>query len=89
MKHWKNILPKFVIDIKYEKIIYNPNQQVRSLLKSCNLSWNDNCLKFYNNTRPIKTASYAQARKKIYASSVNSWKNYEKYLEGVFKDLPN
>ena len=24
MKHWKNTLPKFVIDIKYEKIIQNP-----------------------------------------------------------------
>ena len=89
MKHWKNILPKFVIDIKYEKIIQNPEQQIRNLLKSCNLSWNDNCLKFYNNKRAIKTASDIQARKKIYKSSVDSWKNYEKFLGEVFKRLPN
>jgi hypothetical protein len=89
MKHWKNTLPKFVIDIKYEKIIQNPEQQIRNLLKSCNLSWNDNCLKFYNNKRAIKTASDIQARKKIYKSSVDSWKNYEKFLGEVFKRLPN
>jgi len=89
MKHWKNILPKFVIDIKYEKIIQNPEQQIRNLLKLCNLSWNDNCLKFYNNKRAIKTASDTQARKKIYKSSVDSWKNYEKNLGEVFKRLPN
>ena len=89
MKHWKKTLPKFVIDIKYEKIIQNPKQQIRSLVKSCNLSWNDNCLKFYNNKRAIKTASDIQARKKIYRSSVDSWKNYEKYLGEVFKRLPN
>ena len=89
MNHWKNTLPKFVIDIKYEKIIQNPKQQIYSLLKSCNLSWNDSCLQFYNNKRAIKTASDIQARKKIYESSVNSWKNYEKYLGEFYKRLPN
>ena len=89
MKHWKNTLPKFVIDIKYEKIIQNPKQQIRSLLKACNLNWNDKCLKFYNNKRVIKTASDIQARKKIYKSSIDSWLNYKKYLEEVFKRLPN
>ena len=89
MKHWKNTLPKFVIDIKYEKIIQNPEQQIRILLKSCNLNWNDKCLRFYNNKRVIKTASDIQARKKIYKSSIDSWLNYKKYLEEVFKRLPN
>ena len=89
MIYWKKTLPNFVIDIKYEKVVRNPEQQIRSLLKSCNLSWEDECLKFYNNKRAIKTASDAQARKKIYKSSIDSWKNYEKYLGEVFKILPN
>ena len=89
LKKLKNILPKFVIDLKYEEIIKNPELQIRNLLKSCNLSWNDNCLKFYNNKRAIKTASDIQARKKIYKSSVDSWKNYEKFLGEDFKRLPN
>ena len=85
MTYWKNTLPKFVFDIKYEKIIDNPEHEIRNLLKVCNLSWNDNCLKFYNNKRPIKTVSNVQARKKIYKSSIDSWKNYEKYLGKFFK----
>ena len=89
MKHWKNTLPKFIIDIKYEKIIQDSEQQIRNLLKSCNLSWNDNCLKFYNNKRTIKTASDTQVRKKIYKSSVDSWKNYEKFIENSFENLEN
>ena len=89
MKHWKKTLPKFVIDIKYEEIIKNPKQQIRNLLKSSDLNWNDNCLKFYNNKRVIKTASDIQARKKIYKGSVDSWKNYEKYVGKFFKRLPN
>ena len=89
MKYWENVLPKFVIDIKYEDLIKNPKQQISGLLKKCNLSWNDKCLKFYNNKRPIKTASDVQARKKIYKSSIDLWKNYEKYLNDFFVKLPN
>ena len=87
MIHWKNILKEFVIDIEYEEIIHDPEQQIRSLLKSCNLGLNINCLKFYNNKRIIKTASDTQARKKIYKSSIDSWKNYEKFIGDSFKNL--
>jgi tetratricopeptide (TPR) repeat protein len=89
MTYWKNTLPKFVFDIQYEKIIDNPEHEIRNLLKICNLSWDDNCLKFYNNKRPIKTVSNVQVRKKIYKSSIDSWKNYAEYLRKIFKVLPN
>jgi len=63
--------------------------EIKNLLKFCNLSWNNNCLKFYNNKRVIKTASDTQVRKKIYKSSVGSWKNYEKYLEECLNSIIN
>ena len=44
-------------------------------------------LNFYNNKRPIKTASDIQARNKIFKSSMNSWEKYEKYLKDYFKKL--
>jgi len=80
MLYWKDILPDFIYDIKYEDLISNTKKQVKNLLKYCNLSWDDNCLNFYNNIRPIKTASDTQVRNKIYNTSINYWKNYEKYL---------
>ena len=89
MVYWKKVLPKFVIDMNYEEIINNPERQTRILLKKCNLSWDKNCLKFYNNKRPIKTASDIQSRKKIYKTSIDSWKNYKKYLKEFIKKLPN
>jgi hypothetical protein len=88
MKHWKKTLPKFIMDIEYEQIVENPEQQIRILIEKCDLSWNENCLKFYKNKRPIKTASDIQARKKIYKSSINSWKNYKKNLQNPFQKLP-
>ena len=83
MKHWKSKLPRFVIDIKYEKLIANPEEQIRYLLKTCNLTWNHQCLKFYKNKRPITTSSDTQVRKDIYKTSIDTWKNYEIYLKFI------
>ena len=88
MKYWKRIFPNFIIEAKYEKIIENPKKEIQSLVKACNLPWNDNCLKFYDNKRPIKTASDTQARKKIYKSSIDVWKNHENNLK-IFQKLPS
>ena len=44
-------------------------------------------MKFYKNSRPIATASLAQARKPIYKTSINSNKHYMQSLEKYFKQL--
>ena len=88
MNHWNSLLPNFIYEITYEQLIQNPKAQIRNLLKACNLKWNDNCIKFYNNRRVIKTASDTQVRKKIYSDSINVWKNYKKYLKSFYNELP-
>ena len=87
MEFWKKNLPGFITEIKYEDLIKNPKIEIPKLIKDCNLSWNENCLKFYNNKRAIKTASDTQVRNKIYTSSINSWKNYNQYFKKDFAKL--
>ena len=87
MNYWNNLFPNFIFNIKYEDLITKPENQIRNLLRFCDLNWDDKCLNFHNNKRIIKTASDVQARNKIYMSSVNSWKRYEKYLKSYFKEL--
>ena len=89
MKHWKKTLPKFVYNIRYENIINNPNKEIKNLLKNCNLPWNDLCLKFYENKRVVKTASDTQVRQKLYKTSLQTWKKYKKFVDKLFKELPN
>ena len=84
MKHWSNTIPEFIYDIKYEELIKSPKKEIKNLLKACNLNWSDGCFKFYDNKRPIKTASDTQVRKKLYKSSINSWKNYKNYLNSCY-----
>ena len=89
MKYWKINLPNFIYDIKYENLISNTKKEIENLLKNCGLSWSNDCLNFYKNDRPVKSASDIQVRSKIYNSSINSWKNYEKYLNKYFDKLKN
>jgi len=89
MNHWKNLFPNFIYNINYEKLVSEPENEVANLLKFCDLKWDKNCLNFYKNKRIIKTASDTQARKKIYKSSINSWKNYEMNFSKSFDKLLN
>ena len=87
MKYWNKILPNDIIDLQYEKLINEPEKNIKSLIKNCNLEWNNKCINFYENNRPIKTTSAAQARKKIYKSSINYWSNYNNFLKYSFSNL--
>ena len=43
MKHWVDTLPNFIIKINYENVVKKPEEEIRRILKACNLEWNDNC----------------------------------------------
>jgi Tfp pilus assembly protein PilF len=87
MDHWNEILPNYIYNIQYEDLISNQEYETKKLIEFCQLSWDDSCLKFYNNKRSVSTASVNQVRKNIYKSSINSWKNYENELADLFKVL--
>ena len=75
MKFWQEKLPNFIYDINYEKLTENKEDQVKKLLKFCNLNWEEDCLNFNKKGPPIKTVSITQARKAIYKTSVNLHEN--------------
>ena len=87
MNYWNNLFPNFIFNIKYENLIYHTKIEIKNLLRFCDLNWSDDCLNFHMNKKPIKTASDIQARSKIYTSSIDSWKKYEKYLNEYFQKL--
>jgi tetratricopeptide (TPR) repeat protein len=87
MKFWNTKFPDFIHNIKYENLITNPSNEVKKLIKFCGLTWEENCLKFYNNKKSIKTVSSIQARQQLYSTSISSSENYKTYLTDLFSDL--
>ncbi len=81
MKHWHQVLPSGVIlDVPYEALVAETEQWSRKILDHVGLSWNDRCLRFNETRRRVGTASHWQVRQKIYQSSVERWRNYEKHV---------
>lgn len=87
MNTWKTKLHGEIFDVTYENIISNPEEEIKNLLNFCELDFEENCLSFYKNKRPIKTVSSAQARQPLYNKSVNSYKNYEVYMKEIFQKI--
>jgi tetratricopeptide (TPR) repeat protein len=81
MQHWHAVLPPgSILDVRYENVVAEPEREVRRLLEYVGLPWDDACLKFHENKRPVLTASLNQVRRPLYSSSVARWKPFEKHL---------
>ena len=81
MDHWDEVLPGKVHKVVYEDMVQNQEQETRKLLNYCNLPFEEQCLKFYETKRAVKTASSEQVRQPIYERSLQLWKHYEEYLD--------
>ena len=87
MKFWKKYFSNNIYDLKYENLVTNTEEEIKNLIRFCELNWDPNCLKHYENKRLIKTVSFNQARKPIYKSAIKSSSMFEKYLDKLFKNL--
>ena len=80
MRHWQEVLPGHVLRVQYEDMVADTEAQVRRLLDHCGLPFEDNCLRFYENRRAVKTASSEQVRQPIFTSGLDQWENFEPWL---------
>jgi tetratricopeptide (TPR) repeat protein len=88
MEHWWRVLPDAVmIDVQYEEVVADIEQQARRIVAHCGLEWDDACLSFHTTARPVRTASAAQVRRPIYQSSVRRWQIHREHLGQLFEAL--
>ena len=86
MQHWHAVLPPGrILDVSYEDMVGDFENQARRLVEYLGLPWDERCLGFHNNRRVVKTASVAQVRRPIYKTSVARWKPYEAHLGELYE----
>ncbi|HPN79835.1 sulfotransferase [Dokdonella sp.] len=85
MAHFDEVLPGRVHRVIYERMVDDTEGEVRRLLDHCGLPFEETCLRFFENERPVRTASSEQVRKPIYREGVDHWRHYETWL-GPLKD---
>lgn len=85
MNHWNKCLGDNIYKIEYEKLVGNPEEQIKALLTHCQLPFESTCLTPHHNKRYVRTASSDQVRKPIYQSAIDSWKKYQSELSMLQK----
>ncbi len=78
MAHWRTVLPSgAMLEVSYEDVVDDLPGQARRLIDYCGLPWDDRCLSFYKQSRPVNTASAVQVRQPLFRSSLQRWRRYE------------
>jgi tetratricopeptide (TPR) repeat protein len=80
MDHFDAVLPGCVHRVIYEDVIDDTEREVRRLLEYCGLPFEEGCLRFFENERPVRTASSEQVRQPIYRAGVDHWQHYAPWL---------
>jgi tetratricopeptide (TPR) repeat protein len=87
MAHFDAVLPGRIHRVVYERMVEDTEGEVRRLLDYCGLPFEASCLRFFQNPRPVRTASSEQVRQPIYREGVDHWRHYETWLEPLASAL--
>jgi tetratricopeptide (TPR) repeat protein len=80
MAHYDEVLPGRIHRVHYENMVADTETEVRRLLDYCGLPFEEGCLRFFENDRPVRTASSEQVRQPIYTDGVEHWRHFEEWL---------
>jgi len=87
MAHFDEVLPGRVHRVIYEAMVDDTEAQLRRLLAHCNLPFEDQCLRFYETKRAVRTASSEQVRQPIFRDGVDQWRHFDPWLDPLKRAL--
>lgn len=87
MDHWDAVLPGRVHRVQYEEMVADTETQVRRLLDYCGLPFEEQCLRFYETERAVRTASSEQVRQPVYTNAVEHWRHFLPHLDPLIAAL--
>jgi tetratricopeptide (TPR) repeat protein len=80
MAFWHRRFPGFVLDVRYEDLVSDPERESQRIFDFCGLGWSPDVIKVETRTHAIATLSAQQVRQPINTASVARFKKYETHL---------
>jgi hypothetical protein len=87
MADMDEVMPGRVHRVIYERLVDDPETEVRALLDYCGLEFEQSCLEFYKTERAVRTPSSEQVRQPIYRGTTDEWRAYEAQLQPLIDAL--
>lgn len=85
MDHYDRVLPGRIHRVIHERLLDDPEGEVRAMLAYLGQPFEEACLAFHRNTRAVRTASSEQVRRPINRDGVDQWEPYAQWL-GPLRD---
>jgi tetratricopeptide (TPR) repeat protein len=83
MEHWSRELDLPILDVRYESLVQRGEPELRRIIDFIGLPWDAAVKEFHRAGRTVRTLSYDQVSRPLYADSIGRWKNYERHLGGI------
>lgn len=80
MSHFDRVQPGAIHRVTNERLIEDPESEVRRMLDFIGLAFEPACLEFHSNRRAVRTASAEQVRRPINSDGIDYWRHYEQWL---------
>ncbi|MDE2184058.1 MAG: sulfotransferase [Alphaproteobacteria bacterium] len=87
VEHYRREIDLNYLEVRYEDVVTDQERLVRQMLEFLGLPFDARCLKFHENQRYARTASYAQVTEKLYDSSLHRYRNYRRHLDEAVEIL--
>jgi Flp pilus assembly protein TadD len=89
MEHWSRELDLPILEVRYESLVQRGEPELRRIIDFIGLPWDEAVKDFHRAGRTVRTLSYDQVSRPLYADSIGRWKNYERHLEGIDWGTPS
>ena len=87
MAHLDRVQPTRVHRVIHEALVHDPESEVRALLDYLGLEFEEDCLRFHENKRAVRTASSEQVRRPISRDGIDQWRRFERWLGPLEAEL--
>ena len=89
IENFKEVYPNFMYELCFEKLVNNPKEESKKLMKFCGFPWDKKCLEFYKRKDLIsKTTSNVQIREAIYKHPSGKYLPYKIFLNKYGEKYP-
>ena len=82
LAHWRDVLPGPFVELAYEALVRNPEQEIPAQLADCGIPFDPATLRPEKLQRPVFTASHRQVRRPIHTDAIERWRPYGSVLSG-------
>lgn len=82
------------LEVRYEDLVREPEQQMRRVLSFLDLAWSPQVLEFHQRRDPVRSPTYADATRPVHQEAIGRWRRYAEWIQpletklGKVLDMP-